>query len=305
MKYVEMFNNQVNSSRLYSQENKDFQDKINLLLKTFFEQLPNTENAIIIGAGNLSDFSLNEFLRIFNGVTITDVDEVSMKRSLSFQRLSKKDYRKVEVKKIEYTGFEEMDLFSSFKERFVNCLSKEKIEQVVSHIFDSVKDYQFMKDKIGTYDFIYVSPIYTQLLYHQISILVDQLISSGYPKHFGKHIKEVVLQEMPDLIDRFNNNLVNLLTPSGSMMVLSDIFELKNNSGFFRRVKNSIKNYDVMEEIHEGYKLKYGMGLGDYGLYNLDDKMQQLISRWLIWPKDEESSYIVKLKIYKNKGGKL
>ena len=110
---------------------------------------------------------------------------------------------------------------------------------------------------------------------------------------------------MPILINRFNNNVISLLNETGSLMVLSDIFELKNNSGFYRRVKNSIKNYDVMEEIYDGYKEKYGMGLGDYGLYNLDDKMQKLISRWLIWPKDEESSYIVKLKIYKNKGGKL
>jgi len=110
---------------------------------------------------------------------------------------------------------------------------------------------------------------------------------------------------MPSVIDRFNHNLLGLLKEEGSMMVLSDVFELEQSSGFYRRVKNSIKNYDVMEEIYEGYKKKYGMGLGDYGLYNLDDKMQTIVSRWLIWPKNEESSYIVKLKIYNYKGGIL
>ena len=64
MKYIEEFNNKVNSSRLYPQETKDFQDQINLLLKTFFEQQSSTEKACIIGAGNLSDFSLHEFLRM-------------------------------------------------------------------------------------------------------------------------------------------------------------------------------------------------------------------------------------------------
>ena len=305
MKYIEKFNNRVNSSRLYPQENIDFQDKINLLLKTFFEQLHQTNKAVIIGAGNMNEFSIHEFLRFFNEITVTDVDEISMRRALSFQRLNRKEYNKVIVKKTEYTGFEEQNLLTSFKERFVNCLSRDKIEQVVTHIFESVENYQFLKDEFGTYDFVYVSPIYTQLLYHQISSHVDELTQSGYPEHLGRDIKEVVLQEMPNVINRFNDNAIELLNDTGNLLVLSDIFELKNNSGFYRRVKNSIKNYDVMEEIYEGYKMKYGMGLGDYGLYNLDDKMQQLISRWLIWPKDEESSYIVKLKIYKNKGGKL
>jgi len=305
MKQIEDFNNRVNSSRLYPQENKDFQDQINLLLKTFFEQLSSTDKACIIGAGNLSDFSLHEFLRIFNEVTLTDIDEISMKRALSFQRLSRPQYRQVDLRKIEYTGFEKFDLFNSLKERFVNCLSEDKIDQVVKHIFKTVEEYKFLEDETEQYDFVYVSPIYTQLLYHQISILADQLIGSGYPQHLGKHIKAVVLQQMPSLIDRFNNNIIGLLKKTGSVMVLSDIFELANSSGFFRRVKNSIKRHDVMEEIHEGYKKKYGMGLGDYGLYNLDDKMQQFICRWLIWPKDEDNSYIVKLKIYNNKGGTL
>ena len=305
MKYIEQFNNQVNSSRLYPHESRYFQDKINLLLKTFFEQLEEHDRACVIGAGNLTDFSVKEFLRVFHAVTLTDIDEISMKRALSFQRFSRQEFKRVEVLKVEYTGFEEQDLFASFKERFVNCLSKEKIEQVVEHIFNAAKDYQFLKDSFGMFDFVYVSPIYTQLLYHQISHLVDQLIHSGYPEPLGRYIKEVVLQQMPDMIDRFNNNVISLLKDNGSMMVLSDVFELKHNSGFYRRVKNGIKNFDVMEEIYEGYKKKYGMGLGDYGLYNLDDKLHQHISRWLIWPKDDEESYIIKLKIYNQKGREL
>jgi hypothetical protein len=305
MKYIEQFNNRVNSSRIYPQDNFHFQDNINLLLKTFFEQIKNPNSVLIVGAGNLSDFSLSEFLRIFNEVVLSDVDEISMLRALSYQRLSKHEHNKIVVKKVEYTGFEEHDLLTSFKERFATCLNKEKIDQVLSHIFDTVTTYQFMKDQWGHYNFIYVSPIYTQLLYHQLSVLIEQLIASGYPEHLGVYIRESVLQHMPSVIDRFNQNLRGLLHEEGSMMVLSDVFELEQSSGFYRRVKNGIKNYDVMEEIYEGYKKKYGMGLGDYGLYNLDDKMQTIVSRWLIWPKNETSSYIVKLKIYNNKGGIL
>jgi hypothetical protein len=40
------------------------------------------------------------------------------------------------------------------------------------------------------------------------------------------------------------------------------------------------------------------MGLGDYGLYNLDEKMEGNLTKWLVWPFREETNLIVKLKIY-------
>ena len=57
--------------------------------------------------------------------------------------------------------------------------------------------------------------------------------------------------------------------------------------------------WEMAERVYEGYKKKYGIGLGDYGLLNLDEKLEPYLSRWLIWPYDEKSAFIVKLKIYK------
>ena len=67
MNKIEQFNNSVNRSREYLDlDNKEFKLQIDLLLKTAFERLIKTEKALIIGAGNLSDFSLGIFLRFFD-----------------------------------------------------------------------------------------------------------------------------------------------------------------------------------------------------------------------------------------------
>ena len=298
MKKIESFNHQLNKRTYHSDSiSKDFGAQIELLLKSAFLRLEQKRKIVIIGAGNLNDLSLDFVLRFFDKVVLTDVDIDTVSETVRYMRLPNKLKQKLECRRIEYTGFEQNQFFADFKERLVNCYTEEKIKQVIDSKLLHLNRYKFLKDD-DDIDFIYVSPIYTQLVYHQVQSECDVLQENGYPIHLVDYIKGYLLDEMINVIDRFNNNLVKKLQQNGVMFVLSDIFQLKNSSGFYRRVKNSIRNYSVMEELYEGYKEKYGMGLGDYGLYNLDGKLKNTLSRWLIWPYDEESSFIVKLKIY-------
>ena len=146
---------------------------------------------------------------------------------------------------------------------------------------------------------MYVSPIYTQLVYNQVLRECSVLRESGYPEHMIKYIENIMLDEMVGVIQRFNVNLYNALKPGGELIALSDIFQVDIGSSFYLRVKNGIKNHEVMEEIYEGYKGKFGIGLGDYGLLNLSEKLKPYLSRWLMWPYDGKSMFVVKLKIYK------
>ena len=200
---------------------------------------------------------------------------------------------------MDYTGFEKNQFFKDFKERIVNCHTFEKIDQVIDSKLAGLTDYKFLKDYSESADFVYISPIYTQLVYNQILRECAILRESGYPEHLIKYIESILLDKMVEVIDRFNDNIVRTLKPLGQLMVLSDIFQVDIGSDFYLRVKNGIRNYEVMEEIYEGYKTKYGIGLGDYGLLNLDEKLTSYLSRWLIWPFNDKSAFIVKLKIYK------
>jgi len=301
MNDIENFNNQLNRRSYQMDEiSKDFNRQVELLLKSSFSRLKRHEKIVIIGAGNLTDVSLEFLLRFFNEVILTDVDIDSLVRSVNYLRLPNNLRRRVECRRVEYTGFEVNNFFNDFKERLINCRTQEKIMQVIDSLLKGIENYRFLKDDTDV-DFIYVSPIYTQLVLQQVISEANYLKDRGYPSHLVEFIKMYMLDKMSEVIDRFNSNLVSCLSDDGELFVLSDIFQLNKDSGFYRRVKNSIRNHSVMEELYEGYKKKYGMGLGDFGLYNLDDKLHQTLSRWLLWPFDNESSFVVKLNIYRNR----
>lgn len=300
MKLIEVFNHDLNQSLSSENEGmKTFKLQVDLILKSVIERLDECEKAIIIGAGKMKDFSLTFFVKNFNEVILTDIDLKTVNEAVKDFRYKEKLLKKITKIRIDYTGFEKNRFFFDFKERIVNCHTFEKVDQVIKSKLTGLEDYQFLKNYNESADLIYVSPIYTQLVYNQGLRECSILRENGYPEHLIKYIESVLLDGMVEIIDRFNDNIINALKPNGNLVVLSDIFQVDIGSNFYLRVKNGIRSYEVMEEIYEGYKLKYGVGLGDYGLLNLDEKLKPYLSRWLIWPYDKKSAFIVKLKIYK------
>ncbi len=300
MKEIEVFNRDLNQSLSGDEKQMNaFRVQVDLLLRSVYERLELNNKAIIIGAGKMNDFSLTFFVKNFDEVILTDIDLSTLNEAVSELRLLNKENKKITKIRIDYTGFEINQFFSDFKERIVNCHSFEKVEQVLKSKLRGLENYSFLKDYKETADFVFISPIYTQLVYNQILRECSILRESGYPEHMIKYIESSMLDEMIGVIERFNENIFKTLKPRAELMALSDIFQVDIGSNFYLRVKNGIKNHEVMEEIYEGYKKKFGIGLGDYGLLNLDEKLKPYLSRWLIWPFDDKSVFIVKLKIYK------
>jgi len=301
MKIMEVFNRKLNKSvDEDSQASKTFRSQIDFLLKSSFEKVEENQKAVVIGTGKMSDFSLSFFVKNFEEVILTDIDLLTVNEAVKYERLTKKDTQKITKIRMEYTGFEQNKFFEDFKERIVNCHSYDKLEKVIKSKLEGLENYRFLKAYEGEADFVYVSPIYTQLVYNQLLRECAVLRENRYPEHFIKYLEEILLDEMVGVIERFNKNIVKTLKHNGTLFVLSDIFEVDINSNFYHRVNNGIRNYDVMEEIYKGYQQKFGIGLGDFGLINLDEKLKSTLSRWLIWPFNDQKVFVVKLKIYKN-----
>lgn len=296
MKHIEQFNYALNSS--VASDNSIMKETVDFVIRYALRSLSNRNQILIIGAGKCQDFSLSVFLDEFDKVVLTDVDLESMKKCVN--------QRNVTVQQVEYTGFEQHAFFDDFKERIVNARDFDKIDQIIEHKMKPIHNYVFLEEEFGTYDMVYVSPIYTQLVYNQVLREVSILRESGYPEHLLKYIENKMLDEMIGVINRFNDNVMKLLHKEGRLLVLSDVFELNVGSEFHLRVANSIRNKSVMDEIYERYRNKYGMGLGDYGLFNLDEQMINVHSRWMMWQFTNEREFAIKLNIYKNlvlKGG--
>jgi len=300
MKKIEIFNRELNQSLSSDEKQMNvFKQQIDLIMKSVCERLDHCDKSMIIGTGKMNDFSLTFFVKNFKKVILTDIDLNTVNEAVKEFRFTEEELLKLETIRIDYTGFEKNGFFTDFKERIVNCHSFEKIDQVIQSKLVGLEEYSFLKGYFEQVDLIYISPIYTQLVYNQLLHECAALRESGYPEHMIKYIEGIMLDEMVGIIERFNENIFKTLRPGGELVALSDIFQVDIGSRFYLRVKNGIKSHEVMDEIYEGYKEKYGIGLGDYGLLNLDEKLKSYLSRWLIWPFDDKSAFIVKLKIYK------
>ncbi len=302
MNSIQEFNSLLNKSTMKQSKQKiNYKEQVMRICSNLLSELENKNSMCVIGAGRMSDIDITFFVPFFKKIVLTDIDtesiytEINSNKKLEFQK------RKLEVIRTEYTGFELNHFFELLKPNIIKADSFEKIEIELQKLLKGLDEYKFLKDYDDTFDFMFLSPIYTQLIYNQVLRECSVLRELGYQEHLIKFIEDYMLDEMIQVIDRFNRNIVRVLNSEGRLMVLSDIFEVESGSTFYKRIEHSIHNYDVMEEIYESYKNTYGMGLGDYGLYNLDEKLDTKLSKWLIWPYAEKKNFVVKLKILKKK----
>lgn len=307
MNEIHMFNNKLNNSfEKRTDMHHDFKGQVDLLLKSELLRRRQNRTVLIIGAGKMDDFSLCFFMKYFDKVVVTDVDKKTMIDVVDHMKISKSNRNKLVVRQEEYTGFEVLDFFDDLESRLRKCSTLDEVRFMVKEKMSLIHRYQFMEYDKGKYDFVYVSPIYTQLVYNQVLMFGDQMIQKGFRSDLIDELKRLMLDEMVGVIDRFNKNLVSLTNDGGTLFVLSDIFEVTVGSSFERRIASSIMNRDVMDNIYDEYVKKYGMGLGDYGLVNLEEKVKVSHYKWLIWPFKETTNLVIKLSIFtKDKGGSL
>lgn len=302
MTIIKEFNKNLNDSLLHVKSRSgSFRSQLDIVLKSAILKSNDFKQALIIGAGKMDDFSLSFFLRYFGKVVLTDVDSDTMRSSIRNLQLQDTQRKKLVIREVEYTGFSDIHFFEDFRDQVVQFQTYDEIDHFLHDKFLELEHFMFMPDKSKQFDFIYVSPIYTQLVYNQILLECSLLRESGYPENLIKYLENKVLEEMIPIIDRFNHNLIQLLSSEGTLFVLSDIFEVDVDSNFGRRIASGIDSRDVVDQIYEEYVEKYGMGLGDYGLYSLDELLTSITHKWFIWEYKEDKSLVIKLKIYKNR----
>lgn len=300
MNEIIRFQNELNRSR-----KNDFKVKSSHLKKEVLEYLkyastfvPSNEQMCVIGTGQCSDIPLSFLLRTYENVLLTDIDIDTVKAN-------SKGYD-VDTMCVEYTGFDMHHFFDGLDDKLIHMKDRFELDYFLDEKLRLIQDYEFMTNKFETMDLIYISPIYTQLVFQQIRNFCTRL-KIEYESSLIDYFEERMLQEMISVINRFNANCIHLLKENGVMVVASDILEVLKDSKFEKEVIERFKANQV-NELYEDYVKRYGIGLGDYGLYNLDEKLDEIEYKWVLWEFDSVRKFIVKMKIYKNKslkGGTL
>jgi hypothetical protein len=274
-------------------DNQTYIEQTSMLMDAVLRTKSTKKTILILGAGNMHDMKLDFFLRNFEQVVLTDIDVVSIKEQLKDAQYSSK----IDIREIDYLGLDKSSFIDGLGEELLSTNTVKKLEEIIDRRITKLLSYHFSTNFDQVFDVIYVSPIYTQLLYRQVEQYIGSLSELGLLKEFQEYTLATLLQQMMKVIDHFNQEVYQLLRTDGIMFVASDIFLLQNDT-FSLRVKHSIKSYDVMEEILEDYQKTYGMGLGDYGLYSITKLLKVLRSKWFIWFQSKHQTYAVKFRAF-------
>jgi hypothetical protein len=255
---------------------KEYRDSLTNHLLEVIDKLNNRPDIIIIGAGNSDDIDLRKLEEKSNKLVLTDIDDLALKSAKEKYQLNN-----VDLISIDYLGFEDNALWNNFLTNIIK-LEVSKYEDYINMMFDSAKPLQFRKYQ-NKFDYVIVSPIYTQLLLpsflQQLSFLEDINLS----EFSLKSLKELFLKKLSNVIIEFNSNILKLGKNNSHYTIISDIFEVDIDSDFYKDAETAFNN-DKMDILLEDYRDKYGYGLGDYGLEHFKDYIKPTNSIWLKWP---------------------
>jgi hypothetical protein len=296
MKHIEIFNSNLNQDTQKRYERwTEYRAKIDDFLSPILSDSTLEKNqALVIGCGNLDDLNLQTISKLFNKITLTDIDLESVKEGLKRQGILNEN---LEFTRVELTGFEDSKFFDTLVQVIMESKDQHAIQAYIDDKMKTIETYQFLLGK--SYDLILVTPIYTQLIYHQILNITQTLRELGHNSTTLEWLEAYMLDLMPGVIERLNENVKNILSPKGRLVVLSDIFQSQNGTEFDHLIKKAIQSKKETDKVYQYYQEKYGYGLGDFGLYDLDDSMKVINYRWMIWPFDQDISMVVKIKAYK------
>lgn len=250
-------------------------------------------NALVLGAGRMDDLSIDFFLREFDQVTFTDIDSTSMDKALKDYQSENRIYKS----ELDYLGLEQQHFFRDFDVLFTLEDHTSSIKLFIERKLEKIMNYQFSEEFTQDFDFVYLSPIYTQLLYRQVEHRLKSMVLRGLKEETKDYVLGIVLQGMIGVIDHFNLQVVNLLKKDGLMFVSSDVF-LIGDDAFSKRILKHIESAEEMEKLYHDYQNTYGYGLGDYGLVSMEQRVKTIRTKWFLWTQSKHQTYAVKVHAF-------
>lgn len=283
METIDTFYKQLNESQELEDSFKFFESyrrEVSVWLKELIQK-EKIVDMTVFGAGNLMDVDYKMLLNNSSVETccISDIDMKAMDKGMKFQKLTKEKMKTVAfdylmIKDKEKALLEWIKRLKGINES-TSSLDLEKIVGTfVDPIIEELLNSHYQKFLENQQDMILVLPIYTQILFLEVSEISKGL--SGF-----KYIQPFLFQKMIYIIDAFNRKMLELLKTKAIMVVLSDIMEVKE------RVVN------IKKEI-EAYEKTYGVGLGSYGLLNMSEYGRVLEERYFCWQFSKNRYFLVK-----------
>jgi hypothetical protein len=234
----------------------------------------------IIGAGNLNDINLNEWFSPTCEIHVFDADVQAMKKGV--QRQNFKGI--VNYHEVEFSGLEE----KSFLEELSVLMAHQDITGIERFLKNTQVSPTWHKNL--SFDTLIITPIYTQLLLGQVMDLTN---------HYKLEIhQDRILPALLDfivvVIEQINKSLLQTLKVGARCFVWSDILEYHASHKDFEQIKTM--STDEIKALIDEYEHKYGLGMGSFGLLNMEDQLsKEGDDHYLVWPFSKDRLMLVKL----------
>jgi hypothetical protein len=272
---------------------REYRNSLTNHILTVINKFNKSVNIIIIGAGNCDDIDLKKLNEKANKLVLTDIDDLALKNAKEKYQLES-----VDIIPMDYLGFEDNELWNMFLTNIIK-LETNQYKDYLKKMFQQKKPSPLTKH-INAYDYVIVSPIYTQLLLpvflQQLSFLKD----INFEEKNLNYLKELFLKHLSKIIIEFNQNIFNLGNNNSYYTIISDVLEAEINSDFHNKADIAF-NDNQMDILLEEYREKYGYGIGDYGLENAKDFGNETKSFWLRWAFSSKRVLYVKVSDYLKK----
>jgi len=253
------------------------------------------DSCLLIGCGSSNDIDLHKILKVAGKITLSDIDESAIKEAIKTYNLQKNS---IDVEVVDYTGINSSNLFNDFVSLSLKN-TPEMMSKIIDQLFKTIENYRFLEKNMGKYDLVVISPIYTQLLYSQFRMDLGVLSDLNYPSKSIEYLESKFLEKMPDLLKRFNQNLIDLANVKATVVCVSDIFEFAVGTDEHKKIIELATIENGINDYHLNYRNQYGYGLGDYGIADLSSYLDVLDSKWFFWNFDEKRLLLVMAKVMK------
>ncbi len=255
---------------------------------------PHMKSVVVLGAGNVNDLDLRHLCSIFNSIVLTDADTESINAGIVRQMIIGKEFSKIQIIQSDYTGSQKVGFFEGLERLAKKAAPVGEITLYIEDSFSKMINCSPSGIFADGFDMVISLPIYTQLVYTQIEVFLKILHEYGLYEYSGLNkILSSAYNNMPSLIDNYNDLLISACKSGGSIVMLTDIIEMSKKSGLLRKIKKHMSKGELVEDIMESYIKNNGIELAQIGRNDLLSKTDKLNAIYALWPFNQEKEYLV------------
>lgn len=294
---IKNFNYTLNSSIPLDQKYnmwKNYRTSINSLIDIAIKNFPDYRNKSLLtcGTGESNDLDLQCICNKFDTITLSDIDIKSIQSGMVYQGINPDN---VSIMEMEYTGLSQLMFFETLYSMIKEANSVNELKRYIKSAFESIDRYKIQSMLHHQYDVVLSAPIYTQLFYPQIETILN--MAKTYHLYSDYEIKEIysaILEVAPNIINNYNDFLLEVVNEDGIILMLSDVIEDKPDGQYMTELQRHINDKALVNNIYEKYLHQYGHGFGSYGIYHLSLDIEVIHETWFIWPFSKERYFLVK-----------